>query len=122
MLGWIPIVGPIIDGVVSIFAKYRDTELERYKTDAQVTIEETKQATNIIQATKDDIGLRLLRDLAITVPVVWSVLLGWDTIVANKYPQLMWSVPDYPESVKYIPYMAFVFLFGNIGLNAWRRR
>lgn len=122
MLGWIPIIGPIIDGIVSIFKKYKDVEAIKYQTDGQVSIEGFKASAQIIESTKDDIGVRLLRDVALTPPVIWSSIIGWDTIVATRYPELMFHIPPYPPSVEYIPYAALVFLFGNIGINAWKKR
>lgn len=122
MLGWIPFLGPIIEGVVSIFTKYRDTDLEKYKTKIGADVEEAKVSSNIISATKDDIGLRLMRD-AVCLPVVaWSCIVGWDTIVAVRYPWLMFHVEKYPDSVGYLPYAVLVFLLGNIGINTWKRK
>ena len=122
MFGWIPIIGPIIDGVVHIFTKYEDTQLGKYTVDGKVDVESMKASTNIIEATKDDIGIRLLRDCAITMPVAWSALIGWDTIVAIRYPALMFHVAPYPESVQWLPYASLMFLLGNIGFNAWKRK
>lgn len=122
MLGWIPLIGPVIDGLVSMFNKYKDVEAIKYKTDGEVSIEGVKASAQIIEATKDDIGIRILRDAALVFPVTWSALIGWDTIVAIKWPWLMFHVPPYPAGVEYIPYAALVFLFGNIGINAWKRR
>lgn len=122
MFGWIPIIGPIIDGIVAIFSKYKDVEAIKYKTDGEVDIAGVKASAEIISATKDDIGVRLLRDAALTPPVVWSALIGWDTVVAYRWPDLMFHVPPYPPGVEYIPYAALVFLFGNIGINAWKRK
>lgn len=122
MLGWIPLIGPIIDGLVSMFNKYKDVEAIKYQTDGNVSIEGVKASAQIIEATKDDIGIRILRDAALVFPVTWSALIGWDTIVAYKWPWLKFHVPPYPEGVAYIPYAALVFLFGNIGINAWKRR
>lgn len=122
MFGWIPIIGPIIDGIVSIFNKYKDVEAIKYQTDGQVSIEGFKASAQIIESTKDDIGVRILRDLALTPPVIWSALIGYDTIIAYKWPEYMFHIPPYPEGVAYIPYAAMIFLFGNIGLNVWRRK
>lgn len=121
-LSWIPIFGPIIQGFFGFLNKRQDTIVEKYKVDGTVDVEAMKASANIIESTKDDIGIRLLRDIALTPPVIWSALIGWDTFIAKRYPEYMFHVPDYPASVSYIPYMAFVFLLGNIGLNAWKRR
>lgn len=115
MLSWIPLIGPVVQGIVSIFTKMQDTKLQTLQTETQASVQ-------IIEATKDDIGLRIMRD-AICLPVaVWTALIGWDTIVSARYPFLMFHVNPFPETVEYLPYTVLVFLFGNIGLNMWRRR
>jgi len=89
-------------------------------------VAEAKVSAQIIHDTNDDIALRMMRDAAILPVVVWSMLIGWDTIIA--YAPLIWlrdykwSVPNYPGSVGYLPYVVIVFLFGNIGLNIWKRK
>lgn len=122
MFGWIPIIGPIIDGIVSIFSKYKDVELEKYKVDGQVDVETLKASTAIIESTKDDVGVRLARDIVIFPVAIWSAIIGWDTIVAIRWPELKFMVEKYPDSVAYLPGAVLAFLLGNIGLNIWRRK
>lgn len=122
MLGWIPLIGPIIDGIVSIFTKYQDTSLGKYTVDGKVDVAAMKASTTIIEATKDDIGIRILRDTLLIFPVAWSGLVGWDTIVAKHWPHLMFHVVPYPPSLAYLPFAAATFLLGNIAVNAWRRK
>lgn len=118
---WLPLIGPILQGlfntVSSIYAKAKDTQLGMRTAD----VEEAKVSAQIIRDTNEDIVLRILRDAALVFPIIWSALMGWDTIVAWRYPWLMWHVPNYPASVGYIPYAALAFLFGNIGMNIWKR-
>jgi hypothetical protein len=120
MFSWIPLIGPILQGLfstgASIYATFKSTEVEEIKagvTDAQT-------AAQIIQTTNDDIGLRILRDAALVFPVFWSAIIGWDTIYAGHWNGWAWVVPDYPDNVKYIPYGAFAFLFGLLGFKIWK--
>lgn len=123
LLGWIPIVGPIIQGITGIFTKAMDTKVAMAKTTADRDVAEAQVSAQIIHDTNDDIGLRLMRDMACLPVVVWTMLMGWDTIIAKtSWNTYMWHVPDYPESVRYIPYAILVFLFGNIGINMWNRK
>lgn len=122
MLSWIPFIGPIIQGLTSIFTKWQDTKLGTLKVERGSDVEEAKVSAQIIQSTQDDILLRILRDAAIVPVVVWSTLIGWDTIVAIRYPDMMFHVEKYPDSVSYLPYVVLVFLFGNIGMNMWNRK
>lgn len=121
MLAFLPIIGPIIQGIASIFTKVMDTKVEVLKTELGTQVEEAKVSAQIIHDTQDDIGLRLMRDLLCFPTVAWATLIGWDTIVAIRYPEWMFHVEKYPDSVAYLPYAVVVFLLGNIGINMWKR-
>ena len=122
MLSWIPLLGPILQGLFStassIYSTFKSTQVEQIKAD----VETSKVAAQIIRDTNDDIGLRILRDAAILGPVIWSALISYDTIVSHRWPQYMFHVNDFPSNVGYIPYAALAFLFGNIGFNIWKRK
>lgn len=121
MLGWIPLLGPILQGILStvstIYFKYKDTEVAKRVSDTA----DAQVGAQIIHDTNDDISLRIVRDIALIPPVAWSALIGWDTIIVHRWPWLMWHVENYPAAVQYIPYGAFAFLFGVLGMNIWKR-
>jgi hypothetical protein len=122
MLSWIPLLGPILQGLFSlvtgIYSKFQDTKLGIKVQE----VEEAKVSAQIIHDTNDDICLRLLRDAAVLPVVVWTMLIGWDTIISSHRDDWMWHVNPYPDTVAYLPYVVLVFLFGNIGLNMWNRK
>lgn len=122
MLGWLPIVGPIIDGIVSIFSKAMDTKAILYRVDGSVDIEGMKATAALAAATKDDIGVRLCRDMIMFPIAVWMGFVTWDNIVLHKYPDLVWTVERYPPGLEYLPYAVIAFLFGSAGLIAWKRK
>ncbi len=123
MLAFLPIIGPIIQGISSIFTGYFSTQVQIKKADVQQDVAESQVSAQIIHDTQDDIGLRLMRDLVCFPVVVWSCLIGWDTVIANtKFNVWMWHVANYPDSVAYLPYAVLVFLLGNIGINMWSRK
>lgn len=111
-----------MDGVVSMFTKFQDTKLGQYKVDGQVYQTEVKASTDTLIAFKDDIGLRICRDIICAPIAVWCALYGWDTIWALHNRDIMWHVADFPKEVAYLPGMVLTFLFGNLGLNMWKRR
>lgn len=117
MLSWIPIIGPVIDGIVSIWKGYQNVDVAKYTIDGKIDIAAFQAASANIAATKDDIGIRLLRDLALTPACIWIALIGWDTIFAINHPHWMFHVEKFPDSVSYYPMMALGFLLGNIGIN-----
>lgn len=122
MFAWIPIIGPIIQGIVSIFNKRADVDLGKRKSDNERAVEETKASTRIIEATNDNIGINISRDIIIFPVAVWTAIISWDTVVAIRFPEWMFHVEKYPDSVAYLPLAVITFLLGNIGINAWRRR
>ena len=128
MLAWLPILGPIIQGLLntgaSIYGKFKDTELGKLQTIRTSDLEEAKVAAQIIQTTNDDIGLRLMRDLVCFPIVVWVCLVSWDTIVAeSSFKEYMWHTAGFDKtSAAYLPYAVITFLLGNIGINMWSRK
>lgn len=123
---WLPLIGPILQGLFStagsFYTKYKDTELGKLKTNRTGDLEEAKVGAAIVTNNQEYIGLRIMTDLALAPPITWGAIIGWDTIVAFRYPDLMFHVPNYPEAVQYIPYGAYAFLFGVLGMNIWKRK
>lgn len=109
MFGWIPIIGPIIDGVVSVFNKFQDKQINETNADVQVI----QARTQLLAALKDDIGLRLSRDLIMFPVAVWCAIATYDTIIAKHYPQYMFIVEKFPSGpLEYLPLMVLTFIFG----------
>lgn len=124
MLAFLPIIGPIIQGVISIFNKKMDTDVEKTRITRTSDVEEAKVSAEIIKTTQDDIALRFMRDLLIFPIIVWTTLLSWDTIIAESaYRDWMWHLASFEKTgAPYLPYAVVVFLLGNIGINMWSRR
>lgn len=113
MFGWLPIIGPIIDGIVSIFNKRADAAVEKYKVDGQVDIAKVEAQTSLVLAFKDDITVRLARDIIMFPTCIWTALVIWDKIVVLSHPELVWGVRDFEGTLVYLPYAVLAFLFGN---------
>ena len=123
MLSFLPIVGPIIQGIFSIFSKWQDTKLGTLTVERTNDVEEAKVSAQIIQTTQDDIALRLMRDLYCFPAVVQVALVGWDTMVANNsWHVYMLHIAKFPPSLEWYPLSVAVFLLGNIGINMWNRK
>jgi hypothetical protein len=124
MLAFLPIIGPIIQGISSIFSKWQDTKVATLKVQRESDVAESQASEQIIHDTQDDIGLRLMRDLLIFPVIVWVDLLVWDTIIAESaYNGWMWHVASFEKTgAPYLPYAVVVFLLGNIGINMWNRK
>lgn len=115
---WIPLIGPILQGVTSIFTSWTNKAISFRQAD----VSEAQVSEKIIQDTKDDIPLRIMRDMICFPVALWCLAIGYDTLIAAYRPDLMYIVPPFPETVGYLPYVVLTFLFGNIGLNIWNRK
>src|ERR1700744_2536949 len=92
ILGWIPVLGPIIQGITGIFSKFMDSKVAINQADATRDVAEAQVSAQIIHDTNDDICLRLMRDAVCAPVVVWCMIGGWDTIVAKHWPWLKFVV------------------------------
>ena len=118
----IPLIGPLFQMISGIFGKWQDTVLGKYTIDGKVDVVAMQTSENIIAATRDDIGIRLARDLMLFPVCIWTSLISWDTIVAIRYPSLMFHVAPYPPALEYLPYAAVTFLLGAVGMTIWSRK
>ena len=123
MFTWLPILGPIIEGVVSIFNKKADTTVANRQIDADVRKSEIASSTQTLIAFKDDINIRITRDIILFPVSVWTSLIVWDKIVAKKFPDLVWGVLPLTEAsgLAFLPYAVMTFLFGIVAVNTWKR-
>lgn len=118
LLSVIPIFGPIIEGIVSIFNKQADTSLAK-QVDTNKTALGKQQSTdqtdvsiiqarsNVVIAFKDDLGVRLIRDLVMFPVSAWTACYYY-TIT---FPDYAWKVSTPPDAMQYIPYAVIAFLF-----------
>lgn len=120
ILGWLPVIGPIINGISSVFSKTQDVKI----SEIQAKTAETQASVQIIEATKDDIGIRIARDIVIWPVCIWTALLTYDTIIAeSSFKDWMFHLASFENtSAPYLPYAVLMFLLGNIGINAYVKK
>jgi hypothetical protein len=127
VLALIPIIGPIIEGligplvngVVSIFTKVEDTKVETYKTDADVAKTEISASTTTLNIFKDDWGVRLARDLILFPTSAHIAIYIWDRTVAISHPNWVVGVLSL-DAIPYLTYAVLAFLFGLGAMNIWK--
>lgn len=122
LLAWIPIIGPIISGIADLARRYFTFKSIKYAVDGTVDVQAMKVSADIIDSTKDDIGVRLARDIMIFPVSIWTALLSWDTIVAIPHPDWKWGIAPFPPGTEYLPLAVVGFLLGAVGMTIWRRK
>jgi hypothetical protein len=109
LLGWLPIIGPIIDGVFSVAKNITDNKSKKDFND----LDEIKSRLEVMKAFKDDIMTRLCRDLIMFPVAIWCAIGTWDTIIAVRYPDLRFLIAPFPTGpLEYLPFAVLAFLFG----------
>lgn len=116
MLTWIPIVGPIIQGIVDIVKGQQDTTVKRYQEDTKRLGKETDADVSVIQTraafgiATNSIGTTLMRDIVMYPVAVHTLLIYWDAIFAS-HPAFVFGVKTAPQELMYIPYAVIAYLF-----------
>lgn len=121
MLGWIPFIGPVIDGIVSIFSKWQDTTLGKYQVDGQVDSQVIQSSTQITLASMTLIPVRIARDMIMFPGSAWCGLYTWDKIVAHHYPELVFDVAPLDGPMAVLPMALLTFFFGITALGIFRK-
>ena len=122
MFSWIPLLGPIVDGIVSTVRSFFSLKSVMYRTDGSVDIEAMKTNADIIKTTADDIGIRIFRDMILFPMAVWIDLVVWDNIVLHVKPEWIWTVERFPPGLEWFPYMVFGSVFGLGAIMMYVRR
>lgn len=121
MFAWIPLIGPIIEGIVSIFTKFEDTDLGKKKIEAGVYTEEITSSAQTLRDFHDDIAVRICRDIILLPGSLWVGSIVWSKFIERHYPDLVWAVNAIPESIAYLPMAIMTFLFGVVAVSAYKR-
>lgn len=114
ILGFLPIFGPIVSGILEYLNKKEDRELAKYQADSQGNREAVQAANALTLGFIGDIGVKIARDIVMWPMSIWYALGVWDKIVAIHYPHLVWTVAPFPTTggLEYLPMAFLAFIFG----------
>lgn len=128
MFAFLPIIGPIINGIINavttIFTKQQDITIEKVKVGGQTRISDNQTDLGVIQARsavaiafQNDLGVKLCRDLIMFPIALWTACIAYVYTFESVIPAYTWTVHALPESIAYIPYAVIAFLF----VTTWRK-
>lgn len=117
-LSWLPIIGPIFQTIADAWSKHEDvtlkkqqdvnlTSLEKQRDISRTDLGVIQTRAQVAMAFKDDLGVRLIRDLVMFPIAVWTG--GYFYMLT--FPQYSWPVNTPPDAMQYIPYAVIAFLF-----------
>lgn len=122
LLTWIPIIGPIIQGLFSFLNKVQDKEIVQIQTDGTTKVAAIKASADVTIAAQNDIGVRLCRDIIMLPGSTWCGLYLWDKIMAHHYPWLVWDVAGLDGPLALLPHALLVYFFGLAAMTTWKNR
>jgi hypothetical protein len=117
----IPIVGPIIDGVVNIYKQKTSTDVEKKRIDADLD-KEAMQTTNALVTTfANDVMVKVCRDIIMVPGSIYCGTIIWDRFMDIRHPEWVWGVLPLQGAMEYLPYALLTFFFGSAFLY-WKRK
>lgn len=118
---FIPILGPIIDGMVSIYKQKTNTEVSKIKLDNEMTTEGMQASNQLVTLFANDAMVRACRDLIMVPGSVYCGTIIWDRFMSLRHPELVWGVLPLQGAMEYLPYALLTFFFGSAFVY-WKRR
>jgi hypothetical protein len=120
ILGFIPVIGPIIQAVAGVFTSYFNAEVQNRQTDASVANTAIKASAETTIAYQHDWGVQLCRDIVMLPGSVWCSLYLWDKTIAHHYPWLVFDVAPLDGPLAAMPMALLTFFFGLAAMNIWK--
>jgi len=123
MLAFLPIIGPIAEGIIGLFKNQQDVSLKKYQEDTLRQGKETDADVAVINARaqvsiqQNSLGNQLMRDVVMFPVAVHTLMSYWDAIFV-KHTAYVFGVAQVPENLQYIPYAVIAYLF----VTAYRGR
>lgn len=121
LLSLLPIIGPLIDGIVAVVKGQQDTTVKLAQTEAGVTTTAMEGANALTLGFINDIGVRVCRDIIMFPGSIYCGTIIWDRWVSIRHPDLVWGVLPLQGPMEYLPFALLTFFFGSAYLY-WKRR
>lgn len=122
ILSVIPVIGPIVQGVIDLFKQRADVDLQKVldanKTALAKSTDENKTDVAVMQtrlalalATKEDLGPKLMKDVIMYGPAVWILVYFYNLAFRNLIPDWTWTVNAPDAYMQFIPLAIIGYLF-----------
>lgn len=117
----IPILGPLIDGAVSIYKQKTDTDVTKLKINTDADVELIKSTDQLVSTFASDAMVKACRDIIMVPGSVYCGTIIWDRFVTIRHPEWVWGVLPLTGAMEYLPHALLAFFFGSAFLY-WKRR
>lgn len=118
---FIPVVGPIVDGIVTIYKQKTDTQVATAKIDSEERIQTMQASNSLVSLFVNDVMVRVCRDIIMFPGSIYCGTIIWDRWIDTRYPSLVWGVKPLEGPMEFLPYALLTFFFGSAFLY-WTKR
>lgn len=117
----IPVFGPIIDGVVSIYKQKTNTDVTKIKMEDDFTVQGMQASNQLVNLFASDAMVKACRDIIMVPGSIYCGTIIWDRFMDLRHPELVWGVLPLQGAMEYLPYALLTFFFGSAFLF-WKRK
>lgn len=117
----IPILGPIFDGVVSIYKQKTNTDVTKIKMENEMVVQGMQSSNQLVTLFANDVMVKVCRDIIMVPGSIYCGTIIWDRFMAIRHPELVWGVLGLQGAMEYLPYALLTFFFGSAFLY-WKRK
>lgn len=121
LASFIPIVGPIIDGLVSVYKQKTNTEVTKIKLSNDLTVQAMQSSNQLVSLFASDVMVRVCRDIIMFPGSIYCGTIIWDRFMDIRHPELVWGVLPLQGAMEYLPYALLTFFFGSAFLY-WNKK
>jgi hypothetical protein len=118
---FIPVVGPIVDGIVTIFKNRSDAKVATAKIDSDERVQTMQASNSLVSLFVNDVMVRVCRDIIMFPGSIYCGTIIWDRWVEIRHPELVWGVKPLMGSMELLPFALLTFFFGSAYLY-WTQR
>lgn len=117
----IPVLGPLINGVVSIYQQKTNTDVTKLKINTDADVQYMQSTNQLVTTFASDAMVKACRDIIMVPGSIYCGTIIWDRFMDTRHPGLVWGVLPLQGAMEYLPYALLTFFFGSAFLY-WKRK
>lgn len=121
LTSFIPVLGPLIDGVVTVYKNKTDAQLKNKQLDNDLTVQGMQASNQLVTLFANDGMVRACRDIIMVPGSVYCGTIIWDRFMDLRHPEWVWGVLPLTGAMEYLPYALLTFFFGSAYLF-WKNK
>lgn len=119
---FIPVLGPLIEGAVSIYKNKTDTDIKKIQMSNDLEVQEMTASNQVLSMFASDSMVRACRDMIMVPGSIYCGAIIWDRFMDIRHPDWVWGVLPLQGAMEYLPHILLLFFFGSAALMYRNRK